>query len=216
MNRSTGDRVKAFRNAKAWTQDELASVSGVGLRTVQRIERGKHASAQTLKAVAAAFDVEVGELETGCTAAQLAELKQSYTCPCCGAPLSERSFVPYEHGEAEFEVFECGCTRGWADRPCPRDPHFPAFEDYDLHFLQGTGGEWSCFAVGRTSYARQVDLRDGHGQNREEAEAWVRHSYIAAKDGSAAAEAYLYEFLQKLPSLSEASRLSMAFWRRPA
>ena len=213
MNRSTGDRVRAFRNAKAWTQDELASVSGVGLRTVQRIERGKPANAQTLKALAAAFDVEVGELETGLTAAQLVELLHSYTCPYCGAQLTERSFVPHEYGEAEFEVFECGRTRGWADRPCPRDPHFPVFEDYDLHFLQGSDGDWSCLVVGRTRYARQVRLKDGHGQSREEAEAWVRHSYIAAKDGAAAAEKYLYECLQKVHSLSEFSRLSIALWR---
>ena len=216
MNRSTGDRLREFRRRKGWTQEELATASDVGLRTVQRIEAGETPNPETLKALAGAFDVEVGELTTGLTLADLAELRQAYTCRSCGAPLSERSYVTHEHGDAEFEVFECGHTRGWADRPCPSDPQFPAFDDYDLRFFQGTDGNWSCLAVGRTRYARQVGLRSGQGQSRDEAEAGVRYSYVAAKDGSEAAEEYLYKLLQKLPWLSEASRLSMAFWRRPA
>jgi hypothetical protein len=43
------------------------------------------------------------------------------------------------------------------------------------------------------------------GRSREEAEAWVRHSYIEAKDGVVAAEQDLSEQLQELRFLSEHS-----------
>src|SRR5206468_1724903 len=170
MNRTTGDRLREFRSLKGWTQEQLASASGIGLRTVQRIEGGETPNGETLMALAAAFDVEVGQLNTGLTVAELAELRQAYICPYCGATLSERSFVPHEYGEAEFEVFECGYTRGWSDRPCPADPQFPAFEDYLLRFVEGNDDGWYCLAVGRTPYAQQVHLRTGQGQSREEAE----------------------------------------------
>jgi transcriptional regulator with XRE-family HTH domain len=215
MNRTTGERLRALRDLKAWTQEELASAAGVGLRTVQRIEGGDAPNPETLKALAAAFDVEVTALSAGLTVDDLVELRRAYTCPKCGAPLSERTFVTHEYGDAEFEIFECGSTRGWQDRPCPRDPQFPAFEDYDLHFLQGSGGDWHCLAVGKTRHARQVGLRDGRGNSREEAEAWVTYSYIEAKDGHSAAEKYMFEHLPHLPSLSEYSQLSLALWRRP-
>jgi len=215
MNRTTGDRLRALRDMKGWTQEDVASVSGVGLRTIQRIESGETPNPETAKALAAAFDVEVGELRMGLTVAELAELRQAYTCPHCGSPLSERSFVPHEYGDAEFEVFECGHTRGWQDRPCPADPQFPAYDDYDLHFLQGSEGDWHCLAVGKTRYARQVGLRDGRGTSREEAEAWIKYSYIVEKHGHAAAERYMFEHLPTLPSLSQHSRLSLAIWRRP-
>jgi transcriptional regulator with XRE-family HTH domain len=195
--------------------EELATAAGIGPRTVQRIERGESPNPETLKALAAAFDVEVGQLKTGLTVAEVLEIRHSYACPSCGASLSERSFVPHEYGDAEFEVFECGHTRGWQDRPCPIDPQFPAFEDYDLHFLQGSDGDWHCLAVGKTGHARQVALRDGRGSSREEAEAWVRYSYIVERHGHSAAERYMFKHLPNLPSLSEHSRLSLAIWRRP-
>jgi transcriptional regulator with XRE-family HTH domain len=33
-----GDRIRELRNAKVWTQEELARVSGVGVTTIVRIE----------------------------------------------------------------------------------------------------------------------------------------------------------------------------------
>jgi len=35
-------RVKTLREAKAWSQDHLAQVSGVSLRTIQRVEAALH------------------------------------------------------------------------------------------------------------------------------------------------------------------------------
>lgn len=52
-----------MRRAKAWSQDELATVSGLNLRTIQRIEKEATASLQSMKALASAFNVNVRDLE---------------------------------------------------------------------------------------------------------------------------------------------------------
>ena len=55
--------VITLRNRKSWSQEELATASGLNLRTIQRMESDGVASLQSRKAVAAAFDVEVHELD---------------------------------------------------------------------------------------------------------------------------------------------------------
>ncbi len=55
-------KVKAMREERAWPQEQLAVVSGVSVRTIQRIERGDRASFESLKAIAAALEVDVREL----------------------------------------------------------------------------------------------------------------------------------------------------------
>ena len=52
-----------MRKAKSWTQDELATASGLNLRTVQRIENEAVASLQSMKALASTFNVSVHDLE---------------------------------------------------------------------------------------------------------------------------------------------------------
>ena len=53
--------------------------------------------------------------------------------------MTQQTPVPHEYGDAELEIFACGYTRGWKWRPCPNDPRFPKFEDYDLGFPTGRG-----------------------------------------------------------------------------
>jgi transcriptional regulator with XRE-family HTH domain len=53
-----------LRKQRSWSQDELAGASGLNLRTVQRIERSGSASLQSRKALAAAFNIEVRDLES--------------------------------------------------------------------------------------------------------------------------------------------------------
>ena len=55
--------VRLLRTSRRWTQDELSQAAGVSLRTVQRAERDGQVSVSTLKSLAAAFDVDAGELE---------------------------------------------------------------------------------------------------------------------------------------------------------
>jgi hypothetical protein len=91
-------------------------------------------------------------------------------CPTCSASLSERTAVPNEYGDDLVELFECGFTRGAVWRPCPQDPKFPAFDDYEFHFEQEkTGIRWYAHAMGRTSAARAVSIQMGVGRSRDEA-----------------------------------------------
>lgn len=51
--------VRKLRLQRAWSQDQLAEFSGLSVRTIQRVERGRRASLETAKALAAVFEVEV-------------------------------------------------------------------------------------------------------------------------------------------------------------
>ena len=52
-------RIRRWREERHWSQEHLAQLAGVGLRTLQRIEKGQSASSETLKALASAFNVDV-------------------------------------------------------------------------------------------------------------------------------------------------------------
>lgn len=56
------DRIRLEREKRAWSQDHLAQVSGLGLRTVQRIETSGTASLDSVTALASVFEVGVQEL----------------------------------------------------------------------------------------------------------------------------------------------------------
>jgi transcriptional regulator with XRE-family HTH domain len=58
-----GANVKQLREARAWSQEQLAAHSGLSLRTIQRIEAQGRASKETLQALAAVFEVDVGALK---------------------------------------------------------------------------------------------------------------------------------------------------------
>ena len=56
-------RVRKLRNQRAWSQDHLASVSGLSLRTIQRIENDGGCSLESKKALAAVFNIEPSDLD---------------------------------------------------------------------------------------------------------------------------------------------------------
>ena len=64
--------VKKRRLDRAWSQEELATISDLNVRTIQRIENGARASLETMKSLAAALDTTVAEL-TGQKPAQTKE-----------------------------------------------------------------------------------------------------------------------------------------------
>lgn len=55
--------VKDLRNQKSWSQEHLASVSGLSLRTIQRIENSGACSLESKKALASVFNIESTTLE---------------------------------------------------------------------------------------------------------------------------------------------------------
>ena len=55
--------LKKIRLEHNWSQDQLAEISGVSSRTIQRIENGNPPSMETLKALAAGFGISVEQLK---------------------------------------------------------------------------------------------------------------------------------------------------------
>lgn len=55
--------LKNLRVGKGWSQEQLAEISGVSARTIQRLEKGESPGMETLKALAAGFEMSVSELQ---------------------------------------------------------------------------------------------------------------------------------------------------------
>jgi transcriptional regulator with XRE-family HTH domain len=53
------DNVRQFRLNQGWSQEQLSHASGLGLRTIQRVEAQGTASQETAVCLAATFDVEL-------------------------------------------------------------------------------------------------------------------------------------------------------------
>lgn len=56
--------VQKLRLQHGWSQQQLAELSGLSVRTIQRIERGKEASTESLKSLAAVFEIDFSTLLT--------------------------------------------------------------------------------------------------------------------------------------------------------
>jgi transcriptional regulator with XRE-family HTH domain len=56
-------RVKSLRQHKNWSQEQLAQLSGLNVRTIQRIEKGESVGLETLKSLAAVFEISVSDLK---------------------------------------------------------------------------------------------------------------------------------------------------------
>jgi transcriptional regulator with XRE-family HTH domain len=61
-NAALAGLVRSEREKRNWTQEHLAEIAGVSTRTIQRIEISGAHSAETLRSVAAAFDVDCQDL----------------------------------------------------------------------------------------------------------------------------------------------------------
>jgi transcriptional regulator with XRE-family HTH domain len=49
--------IKKMRLEYHWSQDQLAQMSGLSIRTIQRIENGENAGLESLKSLAAVFEI---------------------------------------------------------------------------------------------------------------------------------------------------------------
>ncbi|WP_336194402.1 helix-turn-helix domain-containing protein [Providencia stuartii] len=56
------NKVKQLRLERAWSQEQLAQLSSLSTRTIQRIENNEVPSLETLSALASVFNVSVSEL----------------------------------------------------------------------------------------------------------------------------------------------------------
>jgi transcriptional regulator with XRE-family HTH domain len=63
-NTQRGQVMKKHRRARGWTQEQLAIVANVTVRTIQRLESGDSPAAETLMAVAQAFGMKAEQLNS--------------------------------------------------------------------------------------------------------------------------------------------------------
>ena len=70
-------QIVQLRQERGWTQEKLATESGVGVRTIQRLESGNEASLETLSLVADALRVPVRDLLAGIDNPALSERVES-------------------------------------------------------------------------------------------------------------------------------------------
>ncbi len=55
--------VRKLRLQRGWSQDQLATLTGLSVRTIQRIEQGQQPGLESLKALAAVFELDVAQLD---------------------------------------------------------------------------------------------------------------------------------------------------------
>ena len=55
--------IQKFRLQRGWSQQQLADLSGLSVRTIQRLEGGRAASIESLKSLAAVFEVDFHTLQ---------------------------------------------------------------------------------------------------------------------------------------------------------
>tara|TARA_R110002012_G_scaffold127225_1_gene279414 strand:+ start:9178 stop:9636 length:459 start_codon:yes stop_codon:yes gene_type:complete len=51
--------IKKMRLERHWSQEQLADMSGLSIRTIQRIEKGENAGLESLKSLAAVFETNI-------------------------------------------------------------------------------------------------------------------------------------------------------------
>ncbi|NOX50884.1 MAG: helix-turn-helix transcriptional regulator [Gammaproteobacteria bacterium] len=59
------DFLKSLRQEKGWSQEQLATVTGLSLRTIQRIEADGSCSLESRNALASVFELHGADLEKG-------------------------------------------------------------------------------------------------------------------------------------------------------
>jgi hypothetical protein len=151
--------------------------------STERAQLEKLASGEAMRDLQQEIETVREELEA--TKKDLAE----YRCPYCSSPISSRGDAPLDEDQRDWgtvENFACGYSHfeGKTLSPCPSDPNFPRFEDYELRFTELKTDpiwKWRCDASGKTSTAKSLSLANGLGRTREEAAAsYDRYRRITA------------------------------------
>ncbi|MFT5761469.1 MAG: transcriptional regulator with XRE-family HTH domain [Polaribacter sp.] len=65
--------IKKMRLERHWSQDQLAEMSGLNIRTIQRIENGENAGLESLKSLAAVFETDIVDSDKNAELEQVRE-----------------------------------------------------------------------------------------------------------------------------------------------
>lgn len=63
MSNETGSLVQKLRLRHGWSQEQLAALCALNVRTIQRIESGQPPSLETLRALASVFEIDITALK---------------------------------------------------------------------------------------------------------------------------------------------------------
>lgn len=77
-------RLRELRMVRQWSQDQLATLSGLNLRTIQRLESGAKISNESLRSLAAVFEVPAESLLIGGPMPDKSALKAMRDGVLCG------------------------------------------------------------------------------------------------------------------------------------
>ncbi len=127
--------VKMLRTEKSWSQDQLAMVSGISLRTVQRIEKSGNCALESKKAIASAFDIKACELD----------LKHENTA--FSDEESKNVYFRIENGTKLSEIIggACGYKLSHDD---PKSKEEAELLSWSAQSIQDWGGIWSSLESG--------------------------------------------------------------------
>lgn len=90
-------KVKTLRLSKNWSQEQLSEISGLSLRTIQRIENGSNISIESLKVLAMALGVDPSEL--------MIQEKQKPTTPIEAIKMSFMEFSNFSGKATRYEYW---------------------------------------------------------------------------------------------------------------
>lgn len=77
---ANSSRLRDLRASRHWSQEQLAELSGLNLRTIQRLESGAKISTESLRALAAVFEVPPDRLLSGAPTPSQPALKAMHDC----------------------------------------------------------------------------------------------------------------------------------------
>jgi transcriptional regulator with XRE-family HTH domain len=158
MANTIGANIRRAREAKPWTQEQLARSADIDVRTVQRAEKGEPIGAESLQAIAGALDTSMAllqldpedvmrqlqEFEKKFKVIPLVRIERAYDLRnCIGVGAMELDYVPLndeqQQAVAEFEQTLKDLTMIWSDlEPIQRHD---ALRDLQIHVdeLHGLG-----------------------------------------------------------------------------
>lgn len=91
--------IRKLRLQRGWSQEQLSQMSGLSIRTIQRVERGHKAGLESLKSLAAVFEVELTSLQQE---PEMTNNKPSSELNQARLTLEEEQAIEYVRGIKEF------------------------------------------------------------------------------------------------------------------
>jgi transcriptional regulator with XRE-family HTH domain len=168
--------VRTFREMRQWSQEQLADISGLSGRTVQRTEKGDPSSVDTRRALARAFDIE-----------DIDAFNKPYVIPTAEELSAAQEQFEKEHVTLQVERVATGKQLGKlaemasaslfleaVSLPPAAEAHFARLADYCREYLdsqelysaveklgvyQDLGGSLACFSLPRKSLVQRKRRR---------------------------------------------------------